>query len=74
MPLDGYSSWVVCGCVGVGVGVGGENGPALLDLGLAAGYCQSLVFWCRSGVAPGLPKERLSDGEGGFGCEAVPSM
>jgi hypothetical protein len=45
-------------------GVGGENGPALLDLDRAECYCQSLVFWCCSGVAPGLPKERLSDGKG----------
>ena len=35
-------------------------------------YDQTLVFWCRSGVAPGLSQERLSDSEWGFGREAVP--
>jgi hypothetical protein len=62
----------VCWCVCVGVGIGGKDGPALFDVGVAACYCQTLVFWCRSVVAPGLPQERLSDSEWGFGREAVP--
>ena len=67
-----FISWVICWCVCVGVGIGGKDGPALFDLGGAACYCQTLVLWCRSGVAPGLPQERLSDSEWGFGREAVP--
>jgi hypothetical protein len=38
----------------IGAGIGGEDGTVLLDLGGAACYRQSLVFWFRSGVAPGL--------------------
>jgi hypothetical protein len=37
-------------------------------------YGQALVFWCRSGVAPGpwaAVQERLSDSEWGLGREAV---
>ena len=65
-------SWIVCWCVCIGVGIGGKDGPALFDLGAAACYGQALAFWCRSGVAPGLSQERLSDSEWGFGREAVP--
>ena len=64
-------SWIVCWCVCIGVGIGGKDGPALFDLGVAACYGQTLVFWCHSGVAPGLPQEWLSDSEWGFGREAV---
>jgi hypothetical protein len=49
------------------------------DLGGAACYCQALVFWCRSGVAPRLPQEWLifvCPPEGGLGsfCLANPHI
>ena len=67
-----FKSWVVCWCVCAGVSIDGKDGPALFDLGGAACYCQTLVFWCGSGIAPGLPQEWLSDSEWGFCREAVP--
>ena len=36
---------------------GGKDGPVLFDLGGVACYCQALVFWCPSDVAPGLPQK-----------------
>jgi len=44
-------SWIVCWCVCIGIGIGGKDGPALFDLGVAACYGHTLVFWCRSGVS-----------------------
>ena len=38
---------------------------------ISAARCAIASRWS-SGVAPGLPKERLSDGKGGIGREAVP--
>jgi hypothetical protein len=70
-PSVDVKSRIVCWCVCVGVGIGGKDGPAPFDLGGAACCCEALVFWCRSGAAPGLPRERLSDSEWGFGREAV---
>jgi len=62
------ASWSVC----ISAGIGGEDGPALFGLGGAACYRQSLAFWCRSGVVPGLPQKRLSDGKWALGREVVP--
>jgi hypothetical protein len=71
-PSVCFELWIVCWCVRSGVGIGGKDGPVLFDLGGAACCCQALTFWCRSGVAPGLPQNRLSDSKWGFGREAVP--
>jgi hypothetical protein len=40
---------------------------AFFDLGGAACYRPALFFWCRSGVAPGLPQEWFCDSEWGLG-------
>jgi hypothetical protein len=64
-------SWIVCWCVCIGVGVGGRDGPALFDLGVAACWRAMAKRWS-SGVAPGLSQERLSDSKWGFGRGMVP--
>jgi hypothetical protein len=61
-------SWCVC----VGLSTGGEDSPALFDLGGAACFGPTLLFWYRSSVTSGLPQEWLSDGEWGLNRDAVP--
>ena len=58
------------GGVCVGVGIGGMDGPALLDLGSSVRFRSSLMFWCRSDISPALQQERLSDGKEELGRPA----
>lgn len=49
-PVD-FKSLVVCWCVYIGVGIGGEDGPVLFNPSGAAYYRQSLILWRRSSLA-----------------------